>query len=337
MLNRIVPKNRILRQALCGIAAFIALSVIAGVMGKRGGYEGRERIPRDLAQIAWQYGIRSPEVDSALQRVGGGPYASEVVALLDPATGKAAAAIPADAVGKSLEEMTLPSGVKLPSLQVLLNHGRINLRPPAKNPSSEPSRGHGNRVMAMIAPLSPWDEEHDGFERGHRVLALTPSGSQPPTPQFIGEGHDKGRHHEFQLIEPPVAYLLIVRGTPAISAFDLVIQVIAALGALGFLVYWLSMAWWTFKDVRDRGSRPFAWGLLVLFTNLVGVAVYLIARKEWRECPGCGQGIEKRFRFCPSCGHALKAACANCGQPLRRDWEYCANCGTSRESTDKAQ
>lgn len=87
----------------------------------------------------------------------------------------------------------------------------------------------------------------------------------------------------------------------------------------------------------DRRHRAFAWGLLVLFTNLVGVAVYLIARKEWMECPSYGQGIERRFTFCPSCGHALKATCTNCGQPLQQDWVYCADCGTSRESGDKTE
>jgi hypothetical protein len=339
MLKQMIPKDRILRRALCGFIFFVVLSVIAGALAERGRYGYRERGQKELAQIAWQYGLRSPQVDSALQRVGGGLHRSELVALLDPATGKAAAAFPAEAVGKSPEEMTSPSGVKLPSLQALLRHGHLYLRRPDPKQSSGLSREHRDRVMVSIAPLSPW-EEHPDNERHPSASAPVPATApetEQRTPPTAGEEHGRWRHHRFDQIEPPVAYLLVVSSPAALSASVIAARTIAVLGALSLLVYWLSIAWWTFMDARGGGYRAFAWGLLVLCTNLAGAAVYLIARKDWRECPHCGQGIDKRFRYCPSCAQVLKAACTKCGQALQQNWVYCADCGTSRESADKTE
>jgi hypothetical protein len=126
----------------------------------------------------------------------------------------------------------------------------------------------------------------------------------------------------------PEALLLIAMQRPGVTVWKVANAVLGAVAMIGFVVYWLSIAWWVFADARRRSSKAFAWGILALLTNLVGAAVYLIARREQRTCNGCGANVERSFNNCPHCGHALKRNCVNCSQSLKQGWTYCANCGT---------
>ncbi|MBE0466219.1 MAG: hypothetical protein IBX71_03225 [Candidatus Desulforudis sp.] len=45
-----------------------------------------------------------------------------------------------------------------------------------------------------------------------------------------------------------------------------------------FLAYWISVPAWVYQDARRRGAIAPLWGPFVLFTNLLGLAVYLFVR-----------------------------------------------------------
>jgi len=130
----------------------------------------------------------------------------------------------------------------------------------------------------------------------------------------------------------------------------------------GLLGLWgviqIVLAVWVGIDAERRGSNGFLWGLLVLFTPIVGLLVYLIlapgltrgaapappgpgpdrppappakesqgaaATPAGRSCPQCAGPLEEGFKVCPFCGLAL--CCAQCGRPLRAEWRHCPHCG----------
>lgn len=349
MLNRLLPEDRHLRRAVAGLLAFVILSLVAGGLAGweavRQGELGREQ--EDLAQIVWQYGLVSPEAATAIKQMGESPRPKELLALLDPTTGKAVAAWPTKYAGKAPEEMVLDSGVKLPSLQMVRAYESFQLRrfPRGQSGAATDSLARMRTLMnrrdwvrVRLSQLHPWRKEGLRIHESRPITALpltaampTAAGLSPePTAEHKGDWDEGfGRHGRFVASVPPIGYLLLVSAPRLVTPLGVSARLVGAVAALGLLLYWLSVAWSVFLDARRRGNNPFAWGMLALLTNLVGVAIYLIARRQWLQCPNCGGGVEKKFRNCPWCGHALVTACTKCSQPLQRGWVHCASCGTA--------
>jgi hypothetical protein len=106
------------------------------------------------------------------------------------------------------------------------------------------------------------------------------------------------------------------------------------------------LAVWVGVDANKRGSNGILWGLLVFFTGIVGLIVYLLVvgsgmqhrngagifpgqtvqpdQPAARRCPKCQGEISEEFKACPFCGTALQ--CGHCGKPTRGDWKVCPYC-----------
>ncbi|MHB0987828.1 MAG: zinc ribbon domain-containing protein [Bellilinea sp.] len=124
--------------------------------------------------------------------------------------------------------------------------------------------------------------------------------------------------------------------------------------AAGFLAaLWLSLAVWTFRDIRRRARDPFTRilaVLLVLLLFLPGLLLYLILRpsstleEEYQHtleeeallqniedaalCPGCSRRIQPDWMVCPSCHTLLKKRCPNCSKLMELPWNLCPYCAT---------
>ena len=110
------------------------------------------------------------------------------------------------------------------------------------------------------------------------------------------------------------------------------------------------LAVWVGIDANKRGLNGVLWGLLVFFTGIVGLIVYLLvgpamqhrngdapgpaigdpvqpeqpAPSTGNRCPKCAGEINDDYKACPLCGTALK--CGHCGEPTRGDWKVCPYC-----------
>ncbi|MCL5676322.1 MAG: zinc ribbon domain-containing protein [Firmicutes bacterium] len=364
MLRRWFPKNQILIRAVSGLVVFLLFGLLAGGTRAWDAFSHRweETGPRAVAKAVLAYGIDSPEATAAIKQMGAAPDPKDLVALLDPTTGKAAAASPAELVGKTPEEMTLAGGVKLPPLQTLLSRRHFIFRRPDAVGSSRFAAFRTDRVVVTALPIYPWSGWEEGrhgfygytrkdFGReyrfdGHRKFREYGYGWEPPAGRWYGgEFPPMG---QFPPVRPsgaaqpfgtsqlaPKAVLLIAVPPEGLTALRILGGIFGAISMLGFILYWLSVAWWVFADARRRRVKAFAWGLLALLTNLVGVAVYLVARQEHGNCASCGAPVDRKYAYCPHCGYQLKEFCTKCGQEVRPDWMYCTNCGTQRDSETK--
>jgi hypothetical protein len=106
-----------------------------------------------------------------------------------------------------------------------------------------------------------------------------------------------------------------------------------AVGVLLILLYWLLVPVWVFLDARRRHTQPLPWALLVLLTNVVGLAVYWIVQSQNAKtppetvCPACGKPVQKGYPYCPWCAKPLVKTCKGCGKALEKDWVACPWCG----------
>ena len=118
---------------------------------------------------------------------------------------------------------------------------------------------------------------------------------------------------------------------------------------------------WVGVDAQKRGSNGYFWGLLVFFTSIIGLLVYLLWVTDAMEkisqevnqikaqapaaaaaaepvtvvdavlpsCPACGGEVEEGFKACPACGASLR--CPGCDKTIRRGWKVCPWCTTRLE------
>jgi hypothetical protein len=118
-------------------------------------------------------------------------------------------------------------------------------------------------------------------------------------------------------------------------------------------VFWLSLAYWVYKDARRRLDDPWLVGsavLLGVFPPFIGPLVYALFRpseyladarirdlelqeldhalRHVERCPLCRAPVEADFLVCPVCSGKLKQACAGCGAPVDAVWQMCPWCET---------
>ena len=132
------------------------------------------------------------------------------------------------------------------------------------------------------------------------------------------------------------------------------LALIAAAFAAAFIAaLWLSLIFWTYRDISRRSHdillRILA-SLVVTVLFLPGILIYLILRpqntleQEYQQtleeeallqtlenapmCPGCGRKIEKEWSVCPNCHTRLKKNCHECGKLMDLAWNLCPYCGT---------
>jgi peptidoglycan/LPS O-acetylase OafA/YrhL len=71
-------------------------------------------------------------------------------------------------------------------------------------------------------------------------------------------------------------------GFLGLGAFGAVVGCICAVALVAFLINIFILVW-VYKDAQARGADPTMWLLIVFFTHLVGLIIWLIVRPPLRE------------------------------------------------------
>ncbi|MHB1001863.1 MAG: carboxypeptidase regulatory-like domain-containing protein [Armatimonadota bacterium] len=124
-----------------------------------------------------------------------------------------------------------------------------------------------------------------------------------------------------------VAYTAAVCG--ALSAFGFVIDgtIIGAISGIVFALYWILVAYWVYLDAKWRKMEPLPWTALVLLSNLVGLATYLVIRhRDPATCPQCQALLSIGLKHCPYCGSETELACPRCQAQVQSGWLFCPVC-----------
>jgi RNA polymerase subunit RPABC4/transcription elongation factor Spt4 len=129
--------------------------------------------------------------------------------------------------------------------------------------------------------------------------------------------------------------------------------ILTAWGGAFIAALWLSLIFWSYRDIRNRARDPLTRILAVLVVAVLflpGIAIYLILRPartlddEYQQtleeeallqaiedsplCPGCNRRVKESWVVCPSCHTKLKKNCHQCGKLMELAWNLCPYCGT---------
>ena len=129
--------------------------------------------------------------------------------------------------------------------------------------------------------------------------------------------------------------------------------VIRNLAIFFVVVFWLSTAYWVYKDARRRIEDPWLVAmatLLGLVPPFLGALIYMFFRppeylddvrereleirameqrlRSREHCPVCRAEVDSTYLICPVCTTKLKQACVACKAPLEPLWQVCPFCET---------
>ncbi len=135
------------------------------------------------------------------------------------------------------------------------------------------------------------------------------------------------------------------------------------MGMMGITaVIQLVLAVWVGFDAHRNGANGLLWGVLVFFTPVIGLIVYLLLASTMgrrqvdaarppeppgppaapappepantyrgETCPSCRGEIEPAYKVCPVCGASLR--CSSCDKPIRAAWKVCPYCAVPIQSS----
>ena len=129
--------------------------------------------------------------------------------------------------------------------------------------------------------------------------------------------------------------------------------ILSAWAGAFIVALWLSLVFWTYRDIKARARDPLSRILAVLVVAVLflpGILIYLILRPaytleaEYQQtleeeallqaieesplCPGCGRRIKDNWSVCPNCHTKLRKNCHHCGKLMELPWNICPYCGT---------
>lgn len=130
---------------------------------------------------------------------------------------------------------------------------------------------------------------------------------------------------------------------------------LGVLAGLYIAAFWLTLVFWTARDIRQRSNSQVtqvAAVLLVVVAFLPGLWLYLVMRPRYTRsqryaqaleeealrmelekeiaCPKCSRAVREDFLVCPACRARLKQPCPSCSKPLANAWVACPYCGMDR-------
>jgi len=137
------------------------------------------------------------------------------------------------------------------------------------------------------------------------------------------------------------------------AALSTLVLFLTAFSAAFIAALWLSLIFWTARDIRSRTRDTLVQilaSLVVAVLFFPGIIIYLILRprhtleEEYQHtleeeallqgveekplCPGCGRQVKDDWSVCPGCHTRLKKVCHHCSKLMELPWLLCPYCGT---------
>ena len=100
---------------------------------------------------------------------------------------------------------------------------------------------------------------------------------------------------------------------------------------IGWLVLWLLVGIWVYRDAESRGMSGVLWLLVVLVAGIIGIIIYLVVRTD-RPSGGYPSAPQPGYYpptpvYRPPIAGPSSRTCRSCGGPLPIAASFCPTCG----------
>lgn len=112
---------------------------------------------------------------------------------------------------------------------------------------------------------------------------------------------------------------------------------IAAVILIGWIIvgiYWIYTLICVMVAAKQVGANVYIFGILTLFTNLLGAFCLWIYIKLHSICPKCGKLQQRKALYCAECGSAMYMKCPVCNTTHSMKARYCTGCGRSFDNNN---
>lgn len=119
----------------------------------------------------------------------------------------------------------------------------------------------------------------------------------------------------------------IIRTAKQIPYAEGLLETTGFIAGLIFMIYWIGLALWVYRDADRKNNNAALWGLMVLITNIIGLIIYTMYKQNNRICDKCGSLQDKDNVYCTVCGTQINRVCPNCHSIIDKKDHYCSKCG----------
>lgn len=121
--------------------------------------------------------------------------------------------------------------------------------------------------------------------------------------------------------------IYIIRTASQIPYAERLLEITGLIAGLIFMIYWIGLALWVYRDADRKNNNPALWGLMVLITNIIGLIIYTMYNQRNIICHKCGAMQDKENVFCTNCGAQINKVCPKCNNIIGKNDHYCSKCG----------
>lgn len=121
--------------------------------------------------------------------------------------------------------------------------------------------------------------------------------------------------------------IYVINSPTSVPVGMILLKITAVLLTFWLCVYWVLMALWMYKDAAGSKLTSIYWGLIGLFTNIIGFIVYKIYKRNLVTCSKCNALQNPSYMYCTYCGTQLGSRCPECSGKVSSKDSFCHHCG----------
>ena len=107
----------------------------------------------------------------------------------------------------------------------------------------------------------------------------------------------------------------------------LYLKISLAILILFFMLYWIITSLIVYQNAKITKLNSYFWGIVTLFTNIIGVGIYLIYINNRIVCKKCNTSNDRNNIHCVNCGNKINTYCKKCHTIINKNDKYCKSCG----------
>ena len=120
--------------------------------------------------------------------------------------------------------------------------------------------------------------------------------------------------------------IIIINKITPVQNGHLYLKVSLSILVLFFMIYWIITSLMIYQNALKIKLNAYFWGILTLFTNVIGVLIYLIYKNNRITCNECNTSNEKNNIYCINCGNKINDCCTKCHNIINKKEKYCKSC-----------